>query len=59
MRKVLKEARTVFKEKGFKGVAKRYGWKFFAAFFCYYLLRDLTIYVFIPYLIAKGLLTGG
>lgn len=52
----LREAKAVFKESGFKGVIKRYGWKFFACFFMYYLIRDLTLYVFLPWYLAQKLM---
>jgi hypothetical protein len=50
----IKECRETFKQNGFKGVFRRYGWRVFAVFFCYYLVRDLILYVLIPYLIARG-----
>jgi hypothetical protein len=53
----LRECRMTFKEGGLKAVIRRYGWKIFVAFFAYYLIRDLTIYVFIPYLVAKHFLS--
>jgi hypothetical protein len=40
----------------FRIVYKKYGWKILAAIFCYYLIRDVTIYIIIPYLIARGLI---
>lgn len=49
----LQECRATFKQGGFRAVVQRYGWKIFAIFFVYYLIRDLTLYVLIPYLIAK------
>jgi hypothetical protein len=52
----IREGAAVFKESGFRGVIKRYGWKFFAFFFTYYLIRDLTLYVFLPWYLAKKLL---
>lgn len=52
----LLECRLTFKEGGLKAVIRRYGWKIFVAFFAYYLIRDLTIYVLIPYLVAKHFL---
>lgn len=54
--KFLRDVRDTFKQKGFKGTIRRYGWKLFAAFFAYYLIRDSIIYLLIPYLIAKHLL---
>jgi len=50
-----KEYRQVFKEQGFKGLVKKYGWKLVVAVFMYYLIRDSILYILIPYLIAKGL----
>lgn len=47
------EGRALWREAGFKGVVRKYGWKFFALFFVYYLIRDLTIYILVPYLIAQ------
>lgn len=55
LKKVVTEAKATFKESGFKGVIKRYGWKAFAAFFVYYLVRDIILYILIPYIIAKGI----
>lgn len=54
--KKLREVRDTFKNDGFKGAVRRYGWKLFAGFFIYYLIRDSIIYLLIPYLIAKGLM---
>lgn len=50
------ECRQTFKTDGFKGVWRRYGWKIFAIFFFYYLIRDLLLYVLIPFLVAQHLL---
>lgn len=47
------EIRITFKETGFKGVFRRYGWKMVAAIFFYYLIRDSFLYIFIPWMIAK------
>lgn len=49
----LKECKKTFREGGFKAVIKRYGWKIFALFFAYYLIRDSILYLLIPYLVAK------
>jgi hypothetical protein len=53
-----KEYLEVFKEQGFKGLVKKYGWKLVLAVFMYYLIRDSILYILIPYLIAKGLFGG-
>lgn len=52
----MKEVVAVFRASGVKGLGKAYGWKVVAAFFVYYLVRDLTIYVLLPWLAARGLL---
>lgn len=41
------------KQNGLRVTIKRYGWKFFAIIFCYYLVRDVTLYIVIPWLIAR------
>ncbi len=51
----LKEYRATLKSSGFRGVFRKYGWKIFATFFAYYLIRDLLLYVLFPYLLAKGI----
>lgn len=53
--RILREIKQTFKESGFKGVSKRYGWKLFAAFFVYYLVRDVILYILLPYLVYKGM----
>lgn len=54
--KFVREVRDVFKREGMRGAVKRYGWKLFAAFFVYYLIRDSIIYLLIPYLIAQRMM---
>ena len=52
--RVLREAKQTFRAGGLKAVIRRYGWKFFAAFFAYYLIRDVTLYILLPwYLTSK------
>ena len=53
--RVAKDARQTFRDDGLKGVVRRYGWKFFAVFFCYYLARDLFLYVALPWWVARHL----
>ncbi|MEN0058685.1 MAG: hypothetical protein AAGB31_07610 [Bdellovibrio sp.] len=54
--RVIREAKDVFRQKGLKGVIQRYGWKFFAVFFVYYLVRDITLYILLPWYLANKLL---
>ena len=37
-----------------KMMFKKYGWKLGLAIFMYYLIRDVTLYIVIPYLIYRG-----
>lgn len=52
----LVEMKLTWKESGFKGLYKKYGFKLFLAFFCYYLIRDLIIYVYLPWYFASKLI---
>ena len=55
---VLHDLRTITKESGLrqaiKMMFKKYGWKVGLAIFMYYLIRDVTLYIILPYLIMKG-----
>lgn len=53
--RIVREAKQIFKDQGFKGVIRRYGWKFFAVFFIYYLIRDVTLYIILPLYLFKQL----
>ena len=50
------EFAEVWRAEGFRGTFKRYGWKLFAVVFVGYLLRDITLYIVLPLLIARGLI---
>lgn len=52
------EMKQTWKQSGFKGLYRRYGIKLFLAFFFYYLIRDVTIYILIPLWIAKKTLNN-
>ncbi|MFZ0390282.1 MAG: hypothetical protein WAN36_07455 [Calditrichia bacterium] len=43
------EWKALIKKEGLKGFIKKKGWKFVIAFFLFYLIRDLTLYVILPY----------
>ena len=62
MFKALSELRSNTKKQGLKAAIKmmfkKYGWKVGVAIFMYYLLRDVTLYIIIPYLIMKGFFSG-
>ena len=61
MLKALEELKTDAKKSGvkiaIKNMFKKYGWKLGLAIFIYYLIRDVTLYIIIPYLIYKGFLS--
>lgn len=39
-----------------KKMLEKYGWKVFIFIFLFYLIRDLTIYIVIPYFVTKAVL---
>jgi hypothetical protein len=45
----------LIKERGFKGFIKEKGWKILIVFFLFYLIRDVTLYLIIPYLIVDNI----
>lgn len=53
---IYSEMKQTWKSKGLKGLYKRYGLKLFLIFFVYYLIRDITLYIFIPWYIAQRVL---
>lgn len=55
---IIREFRATLKETGWRGAVKKYGWKLFAVLFVYYLVRDVTIYLLIPYLVSRHLVSS-
>jgi len=53
LKTLLGDMKKTWREAGIKGLYKKYGIKLFLAFFFYYLIRDVTIYILIPWWIAK------
>jgi len=39
----------IIKEQGIRSFIKQKGWRFLVAFFLFYLIRDVTLYIIIPY----------
>jgi hypothetical protein len=37
--------------------AKKFGWKFILAFVLFYLVRDTILYIIIPYLVYRGVIS--
>ena len=48
-----KAARQILKEEGVRALFSRYGWKLVAVIFCYYVIRDLSLYVLLPILLRQ------
>ena len=61
MLKALNELRNNARESGIREAIrilfKKYGWKLGVAIFMYYLIRDVTLYIIIPYLVYKNLMS--
>jgi len=61
MFKALSELRNNARESGIRVAIrimfKKYGWKLGVAIFMYYLIRDVTLYIIIPYLVYKNLMS--
>ena len=45
---------SIIKTEGVKAFVKQKGWKFLVAFILFYLIRDVTLYIIIPYLIIDN-----
>jgi hypothetical protein len=56
-RAFIREATRTFRAGGFRGLLRVYGWKLLVAFTLFYLVRDVTLYILLPYLAARGLLS--
>ncbi len=50
------EMKATWKTAGLKGLYNKYGFKLFAAFFIYYLVRDSFLYILLPWYFANQLL---
>lgn len=46
----------LIKTKGVKEFVRIKGWKVLVAFFLFYLIRDVILYIIIPYLIINGMI---
>ncbi|MEW6055199.1 MAG: MFS transporter [Bdellovibrionota bacterium] len=53
----VKEATQIFRTRGLKALVKTYGWKMVAGFIAYYLVRDVTLYILLPWMAAQGILS--
>lgn len=50
----IKKYRAIYKEQGFKAMVKAAGWKVVVGIIIFYLIRDVILYIIIPYFIYKG-----
>jgi hypothetical protein len=48
---------AIIKNEGVKAFIKQKGWKFLIAFILFYLIRDVTLYIIIPYLIINNMIS--
>lgn len=53
----LSEWNVIRQEGGYKLLIKKKGWVVVVAFFTFYLVRDSILYLLIPYLAIKGIIT--
>ncbi len=53
----LSEWNSIRQEGGYKLLIKKKGWVVVVAFFTFYLIRDSILYLLIPYLAFKGIIT--
>jgi hypothetical protein len=45
---------AIWKAEGFKALLRQKGWKVVAVIITYYLIRDVILYILIPYGLYKG-----
>ncbi len=53
----LSEWNQIRKEGGYKLLFKKKGWSVVFTFIAFYLIRDTILYILIPYLTIKGIIT--
>ena len=52
----IKKYRQIYRERGLKALVKETPLWVLVAVFVFYLIRDILLYILIPYLVAKGIL---
>jgi hypothetical protein len=57
-RTLFSEAKATLKRDGFRGLFRQFGWKLILSLFAYYLVRDITLYVLLPWFVAKRLISS-
>lgn len=53
----LEEWGAIRREGGYRLLIKKKGWIVLTSFFMFYLIRDSILYLLIPYLVIKGIIT--
>jgi hypothetical protein len=53
--KFIKEWNQIRKEEGIKELLKQKGFIVLVVFFMFYLVRDIILYILIPYFVIKGI----
>jgi hypothetical protein len=48
---------VIIKNEGVKAFVQQKGWKLLIAFILFYLIRDVTLYIIIPYLIINNIIS--
>ena len=48
----------IFREKGLTGGLKAVGWPTAIGLFLFFLIKGMTLYIILPYMIAKGFFAG-
>ena len=49
-----KIAKQVLREHGVRALFQKYGWKLVVGIFCYYLIRDVFLYVLVPMVLIRS-----
>ncbi len=57
LRREIGDARALWKAAGFRGLLRQYGWRLVAIVIGYYLVRDVTLYVLLPFLVGRWLIS--
>ncbi len=50
-----REFKQTVREGGIRGAFRKYGWKMVVGIGAYYLVRDITLYVLLPYFVLRNI----
>jgi hypothetical protein len=59
MKQKLCEFKARRRELGWRGALKPYGWRVVVAIVLFYLVRDIALYIVLPYLVVNNLICAG